>query len=81
MLDVGPARVGAEASSTSPWSQPAVTGSSGRTVAVSMLPSQHLHASYHPAGRYWPFRWIETAIFLALASALASFCFRRIPRV
>jgi len=31
--------------------------------------------TYQPASRYWPFQWIETAIFLALALALAGFCF------
>jgi hypothetical protein len=29
---------------------------------------------YQPASRFWPFQWYETAIFLALASALAAFC-------
>ena len=31
--------------------------------------------SYQPASRYWPLQFIETAIFLALALALARFCF------
>ena len=30
--------------------------------------------TYQPAGRYWTFQWYETAIFLALALALAGFC-------
>jgi ABC-type transport system involved in multi-copper enzyme maturation permease subunit len=38
-------------------------------------------ATYHPAGRYWPFQWIETLIFLTLALVLAGFCFWRIQRV
>jgi hypothetical protein len=29
---------------------------------------------YQPAGHYWSFQWYETAIFLALAVALAGFC-------
>jgi hypothetical protein len=36
--------------------------------------------SYQPAGRYWPFQWTETAIYLALALALAGYCFRRLNR-
>jgi hypothetical protein len=37
-------------------------------------------ATYQPASRYWPFEWIETGIFLALALALAGFCFWRLGR-
>jgi hypothetical protein len=40
------------------------------------LATQHLrrHIAYQPASRYWAFQWYETAIFLALALALAGFC-------
>jgi hypothetical protein len=31
--------------------------------------------TYQPASRYWAFQWYETAIFLALALALAGFSF------
>jgi ABC-2 family transporter protein len=31
--------------------------------------------TYEPASRYWIFQWVETAIYLALALALAGFCF------
>jgi hypothetical protein len=34
--------------------------------------------SYQPASRYWAFQWTETGIFLALALALAGFCFWRL---
>ena len=34
-----------------------------------------LLVSYQPASRFWPLQWEETAIFLALAVALAGFCF------
>lgn len=36
----------------------------------------HLHQviTYQPASRFWAFQWTETAIFLALAVALAGFC-------
>jgi hypothetical protein len=36
--------------------------------------------TYQPASRYWPFQAIETAIFLALALALAGLCFWWIRR-
>jgi hypothetical protein len=31
--------------------------------------------SYQPASRYWAFQWVETAIYLACALALAGCCF------
>jgi hypothetical protein len=37
-------------------------------------------ATYHAANRFWPFQWIETSIYLALASALAGYCFWRLRR-
>jgi hypothetical protein len=44
--------------------------------------TQHLRRqiSYQPASRYWVFQWYETAIFLALALALAGFCVWQIRR-
>jgi ABC-type transport system involved in multi-copper enzyme maturation permease subunit len=36
--------------------------------------------SYQPASRYWAFQWAETAIYLALAVALAGYCFLRLNR-
>lgn len=36
--------------------------------------------TYQPASRYWPFQWIETGIFLALALGLAGLCFWRLGR-
>jgi hypothetical protein len=37
-------------------------------------------ATYQPASRYWAFQWTETAIYLAVALALAGYCFRRLSR-
>jgi hypothetical protein len=37
--------------------------------------SAEIQRSYQPASRYWPLQLIETGIFLALALALAGFCF------
>jgi ABC-type transport system involved in multi-copper enzyme maturation permease subunit len=36
--------------------------------------------TYQPASRYWPFQWLETGIFLALALVLAGCCFWRLGR-
>jgi ABC-type transport system involved in multi-copper enzyme maturation permease subunit len=36
--------------------------------------------TYQPASRYWAFQWTETAIYVALALALAAYCFWRIRR-
>jgi len=36
--------------------------------------------TYQPGSRYWPLQWIETGIFVALALALAGFCFWRLGR-
>lgn len=35
----------------------------------------HDVVTYQPASRYWTFQWMETAIFLGVALALAGFCF------
>jgi hypothetical protein len=36
--------------------------------------------SYQPASSYWPLQWAETGMFLALALALAWYCFWRLNR-
>jgi hypothetical protein len=35
----------------------------------------HGVVTYQPANRYWPFQWIETGAFLALAALLTWLCF------
>jgi hypothetical protein len=37
--------------------------------------------TYQPPGRYWRFQATETATYLALAVALAGYCFRRLSRL
>ena len=37
-------------------------------------------ASYQPTSRFWPIQWAETGIYLALALALAGFCYWRLAR-
>jgi hypothetical protein len=38
------------------------------------------YVSYQPAGRYWPFQFIEAGIFIALAAALVALTFALINR-
>jgi ABC-type transport system involved in multi-copper enzyme maturation permease subunit len=46
------------------------------------IESLHLRqtVTYQPASRYWAFQWVETAVYLAVALALAGFCFWWINR-
>jgi hypothetical protein len=56
-------------------------GTSAITPAQCMQSRGYREAiSYLPTSRYWPLQWIETGIFLALALALAWFCFWRLGR-
>lgn len=41
--------------------------------ALARLHLRHV-VTYQPAGRYWPFQWYETGIFLALALILTGLC-------
>lgn len=49
---------------------------------VASLAQLHLRqlVVYQPGSRYWQFQWYETAIFVAVAAALALFCMMRISR-
>jgi ABC-type transport system involved in multi-copper enzyme maturation permease subunit len=40
----------------------------------------HVQIAYHPNHRYWPFQWIESAIYLALTALLTAFGLWRIQR-
>ena len=62
-----------------------LTGQKGGATAIT--PAQCMQSrgyreaiTYLPTSRYWPLEWIETGIFLALALALAGFCFWRLGR-
>lgn len=48
----------------------------------AVLPRHGLRVqvAYQPASRFWAFQWYETAIFIALACALAGLCFWWIRR-
>jgi ABC-type transport system involved in multi-copper enzyme maturation permease subunit len=56
------------------------TGTPAKDFECLAAKNLHFDLTYHPASRYWTFQWIETAIFLGLALALAGVCFWRIPR-
>ena len=45
------------------------------TCVAKVSANYHLALTYQPANRYWAFQWYETAIFVALALALAGICF------
>ena len=64
---------------------PGAPGEKGGTSAIT--PAQCMQKrgyreaiSYVPTSRYWSLQWTETAIFLALALALAWFSFWRLGR-
>jgi hypothetical protein len=50
--------------------------------SLNCLASQgvRIEVTYQPTSRYWAIQWTETAIYLALALALAGYCFRRLSR-
>jgi ABC-2 type transport system ATP-binding protein len=65
---------------TGPATQACTSGSIQTCTAyIGRLRLRQL-VTYRPASRYWAFQWHETAIFLALALALAGFCFWWIRR-
>jgi hypothetical protein len=62
---------------TGPAPHICVSNSSTFQACQQALGGLHLRqmVTYQPASRYWVFQWYETAIFVALALALAAFCF------
>jgi hypothetical protein len=40
----------------------------------------HIDYTYQPASNYWPLQWLETGLYLALATLLGGACFWRIRR-
>jgi ABC-type transport system involved in multi-copper enzyme maturation permease subunit len=95
LLSSGPVNAAGQATSTTPAACASV-GSTGpnenaspqgsTTGPVAFLGCLASHGireaiTYQPASRYWRFQWTETAIYLALALALAGYCFRRLSRL
>jgi hypothetical protein len=50
----------------------------GECMAEMTRLGYRLQVTYQPASRFWPFQWIETGIYAALALGLAGFCLWRI---
>jgi hypothetical protein len=82
LLSSGAVNAAGQATSTTPA---ACTAPSMREASPAFFDCLASHGikeaiSYQPASRYWAFQWTETAIYLALALALAGYCFRRLNR-
>ncbi len=58
------------------------SGKAGHPALLNCLANHGVRVAvtYQPASRYWAFQWAETAIYVALALALAGYCFWRIRR-
>ena len=82
VLSSGAVNAAGRATSTTPA---ACTGPSMQGASAAFFDCLASHGireeiSYQPASRYWAFGWTETAIYLALALAMAGYCFRRLGR-
>jgi hypothetical protein len=77
LLSSGAVNATGQATSTTPA---ACTIRSNPSAFLDCLGSHGIREtiSYQPASRYWAFQWAETGIYLALALALAGYCFRRL---
>jgi len=65
-----------------PPKQPPASDRPGEELAPCLAELKRLgyrqQVTYQPSSRFWPLQWYETAIYTALALALAGFCFWRI---
>jgi hypothetical protein len=67
------------AASPSPSPSPSPQGPGACLAEINRL-GYRQHVTYQPAGRFWPFQWIETGIYLVLTLGLAGFCLGQIRR-
>jgi hypothetical protein len=96
LLSSGPVNAAGQATSTTPGACTSVgtgpgAGAQGNAFAPGQGPAAFLDCladhgireaiTYQPASRYWRFQLTETAIYLAMALALAGYCFRRLSRL
>jgi ABC-type transport system involved in multi-copper enzyme maturation permease subunit len=82
LLSSGAVNAAGQATSTTPAACATQTMENNTSAFMDCLASHGTREaiSYQPASRYWAFQWTETAIYLALALALAGYCFRRLNR-
>ena len=80
VLSSGTVNAAGQATSTTPAACTAPSMQNASPAFFDCLASHGIREaiSYQPASRYWAFQWTETAIYLALALALAGYCFRRL---
>jgi hypothetical protein len=78
LLSSGPVNAAGQAASTTP----AGCAGKGPAAFIGCLASHGIReaVTYQPADRYWRLQLTETAIYLALALALARYCFWRLSR-
>ena len=57
-----------------------VAGTTGDPMPCLASHGIAIAVTYQPTSRYWPIQWAETGIYLALALALAGFCYWRVGR-
>jgi ABC-2 family transporter len=81
ILSSGPVNAADQPVSTTPAACTAASIAGGPDF-YGCLTSQGIREAirYQPASRYWPFQWAETGLYLALALALAGYCFRWLNR-
>src|ERR1700729_3452241 len=82
LLSSGAVNAAVHPVSTTPAACTAQSVESDTSAFLGCLDSHGIReaVSYQPASRYWAFQWTEAAIYLALALALAGYCFRRLGR-
>jgi hypothetical protein len=56
-------------------------GTFGDTAACLGELDLHVVVSYHPEDRYWPFQWMETALYLAVTASLTGLGLWRVRRL
>jgi hypothetical protein len=68
-----------EAAVTATFQNPNMNGPSEVNTCIGRQGTR-VTESYQPASHYWPLQFAETGFYLALALALAGFCFWRLGR-